>query len=171
MFINLNSKHKSCVSGLLIIIISIFALFDFTYSKDLEFIADEIYVQFSEKLLVNKSGKFKLSLQLESLFTDTPISEIRAVFPMSSPDKRLPGMDRVYRMKVNNTANILKTLQRLEESTVVIYAERIPIRRMFEVPNDPLWNSQYHLSLLQVDSARDIHTGDNSVNIAIFHAR
>ena len=164
---NLNSKYKSRVSGLLIIIISIFALFDFTYSKDPEFIADEIYVQFSEKLEVSKFGRFKLSLQLESLFTATPISEIIAVFPGSSPDKRLPGMDRVYRMRVKNPANILKTLQRLEESPAVIYAERIPIRRMFEVPNDPLWSSLFHLSLLQVDSARDIHTGDNSVNIAI----
>jgi subtilisin family serine protease len=132
-----------------------------------DYLPDEIYVQFHEELAVNADGNFQLMPQVESVFTATPIVEIRAVFPRVLPDKRLPGMERIYRIKIQNPERLSGLLQRLSENPAVVYAEPVPLRRMFEIPNDPRWNSQYHLSLLQVDSARSIHSGDKGVAIAI----
>jgi subtilisin family serine protease len=132
-----------------------------------DYLPDEIYVQFYEELRLDAGADYRLAPQMESLFAATPIIEIRPVFPGILTDKRLPGMERTYRIKVQNSTELPETLRRLSESSAVVYAERVPLRRMFEIPNDPLWNSQYHLSLLQVDSARGIHTGDSSVAIAV----
>jgi hypothetical protein len=131
------------------------------------FIPDEIYIQFKYELDVDSNGRFQLEPSVTALFSATPIVEIHSVFPKSELDNRLSGMERIYRIKVSNAENLGETLHRLSTSSNVVYAERIPIRRMFEIPNDPRWYSQYHLQLLKVDSARGIHTGDSSVVIAI----
>ena len=125
MIYNFKSNYASHLPVLLIVIIGIFSVAEVTFCKDSEFITDEFYVQFSEKLSVNKSGRYQLGQHLESLFSSTPVSDIRAVFPETSPDKRLSGMDRVYRIKIKNAANILKTIQRLEESD----SQRMPCHR------------------------------------------
>jgi len=150
---------------IIICVLIIFAISGF--AKEYNYLPDEIYVQFMEELDVDTKGDVKIEPHIASLFSATPIIEIRAAFPKPNPDSRLPGMERIYRIKVRNPDYLEQTIQRLAKSYEVVYAERVPLRRMFEVPNDPLWFSQYHLQLLQVDSARSIHTGDSSVAIAI----
>jgi len=131
------------------------------------FIKDEIYVRFADKLPADNKGQVKITPVLRDLFRATPIVRIRPVFPAVHGRSLLEGMDRTYRIKVQNPENLVLTMERMGHSDQVKYAERIAIRRMSEVPNDPLWNSQYYLTLIEVDSARDIHVGDSSVTIAI----
>lgn len=148
-------------------VLSVLSLTTFVLQAGGDFLPDEIYVQFSYELSADASGNLQLEPQIEALFAATPIAAINPVFPKTMPDRRLEGMERTYRIKVQNPNRLSEILQRLSESPAVVYAERIPLRQMFDIPNDPLWNSQYHLALLQVDSARSIHTGDPSVAIAI----
>lgn len=129
---------------------------------------DEIYIQFTRELdMDSQHAIHQLSPDINGLFSATPVVEIKPVFPEAKSHTRLPEMESVYRIKVRNPAFLDETLQKLSNSPEVVYAEKIPIRKMYEVPNDPLWNSQYNLQLLQVDSARGIHTGDSSIAIAI----
>jgi len=110
---------------------------------------------------------YQLRSDVNRLFSATPVLEIKPVFPEVKPDTRLAGMESIYRIKVRNPESLDETLQKLSKDPAVVYAEKVPVRKMFDVPNDPLWNSQYHLQLLQVDSARGIHTGDSSIAIAV----
>jgi len=128
---------------------------------------DEIFVQFSHKLEKDSREQFQLDPLIEPLFSNTSVIRIQAVFPGSKPEKLLPGMDRVFRIKVDNPKFLGQTLEQLNKSSEVVYAERVPLRRMFEISNDPFWNTQYQHSLMQLDSARTIHIGDRSVVIAI----
>lgn len=155
------------MSRFLSLILSVLILNNFVLPADEVFLPDEIYVQFFHELAADASGNLQLEPQVEALFAAVPIASISPVFPKTAPDKRLAGMQRTYRIKVQNPDHLSDILQRLSESPAVVYAERVPLRRMFDIPNDPLWNSQYHLALLQTDSARSIHTGDRSVAIAI----
>lgn len=150
-----------------IIIVLIIFLFNGIVRGTNLFIPDEIYVQFKYELDVDSKGQFQLEPSVNALFSATPIGEIHSVFLKSALNERLPGMENIYRIKVSNFENLDETLHLLSTNSNVIYAERIPVRRMFEIPNDPFWYSQYHLQLLKVDSARAIHTGDSSVVIAI----
>jgi hypothetical protein len=154
------------MNRIIIFILTIFLFNEFVQGTDL-FIPDEIYIQFKNELDVDSKGQLQLEPSVTPLFSATPIVAIHSVFPKSELDKRLAGMERIYRIKVSNAENLDETLHGLSTSSNVVYAERIPIRRMFEIPNDPRWYSQYHLQLLKVDSARGIHTGDSSVVIAI----
>lgn len=141
--------------------------FNFAQNSVDLFIEDEIYVRFADKLPADDRGQVTIPDDLRELFRETPLLQIRPVFPPAPGRLLLPGMDRTYRIKLRNPQNLTLTLDRLNRSPRVDYAERIAIRRMSEVPNDPLWSSQYYLTLMKVDSARDIHTGDSSVAIAI----
>jgi subtilisin family serine protease len=154
------------MNRIIIFVLTIFLFNEFVQGTDL-FIPDEIYIQFKNELDVDSKGQLQLEPSVTPLFSATPIVAIHSVFPKSELDKRLAGMERIYRIKVSNAENLDETLHGLSTSSNVVYAERIPIRRMFEIPNDPRWYSQYHLQLLKVDSARGIHTGDSSVVIAI----
>jgi len=150
----------------IISILTFFLFNGFINGTDL-LIPDEIYIQFKNELDVDLKGQFQLESSVNALFSATPIVEIHSVFPKLESNNYLPGMERIYRIKVSNPENINETLQGLSTNSNVVYAERIPVRQMFEIPNDPFWFSQYHLQLLKVDSARGIHTGDSSVAIAI----
>lgn len=157
--------RKALMLRITFCVLTAFAVLGF--AKETSQSPDEIYVQFAKQLQLETNGDFKLEPRIASLFSVTPIVKVNAVFP--NPDTRglVPGMERIYRIKVGNSKSLEHTLQRLAESPEVVYVEHVPIRQMFEVPNDPLWFSQYHLQLLQADSARSIHTGDTSIAIAI----
>jgi hypothetical protein len=130
-------------------------------------ISDEIYVQFSKKVKLNKQGDIKPEPHINKLFASNPIVAIRSVFPGISPENSIDGMDRTYRIRLKHSHRLGETLDILNQSPDIIYAEPVPLRRLFEISNDPLWNNQYHLSLLELDSARSIHHGADSISIAI----
>ncbi|UCF64708.1 MAG: S8 family serine peptidase, partial [bacterium] len=127
----------------------------------------DIYVQFSKKLDLNNKGEFELGQNIKILFSENPIKKIKPVFPGISSKIHPEGMERTYRITLEVPDRMSETLHKINESPSVVYAEPVPIRKMFEVSDDPLWNSQYHLSLVVLDSARDIHPGEDSIVIAV----
>ncbi|HFE65558.1 MAG TPA: hypothetical protein ENK14_14255, partial [Caldithrix sp.] len=154
---------------LLFFLTTLLILTEAIYSQTPEplFIRDEIYVRFSEQVSLDSQGVPDLNQPVQALFAATPILQIRPVFPAQKEQQRLPGMERVFRIQVQNANRLEETLRKLNTSSLIVYAEPIPVRLMFELPNDPLWFSQYHMALMEVDSARDIFQGDSSVAIAI----
>ncbi len=131
------------------------------------FSSGEIYVKLSHPLAKDHQHHFLLDSDLAKLFAANSIDRIRQVFPEIRAVDLLPGMENIYRIKLHNPDLLEKTLNNLSASPDVEYAEPVPVRQLFDIPNDPFWNSQYHLALLQVDSARDIHSGDPGVAIAV----
>ena len=154
---------------LLFLLTTLLILTEAIYSQtpELLLIRDEIYVRFSEQVSLDSQGVPDLNQPVQALFAATPILQIRPVFPAQKEQQRLPGMERVFRIQVQNANRLEETLRKLNTSSLIVYAEPIPVRLMFELPNDPLWFSQYHMALMKVDSARDIFQGDSSVAIAI----
>ena len=154
---------------LLFLLTTLLILTEAIYSQtpELLLIRDEIYVRFSEQVSLDSQGVPDLNQPVQALFAATPILQIRPVFPAQKEQQRLPGMERVFRIQVQNANRLEETLRKLNTSSLIVYAEPIPVRLMFELPNDPLWFSQYHMALMEVDSARDIFQGDSSVAIAI----
>jgi len=144
-----------------------FASSAFSQSSSETSIGTDIYVQFREKLNINSEGKIELKKNIQLLFSENPVRSIQSVFPGRVTANHLEGMDRTYRLRLEKPQYIDKILKILNNTPEVIYAESVPVYRMFEVSNDPLWNTQYHLSLVVLDSARDIHPGEDSIVIAI----
>ncbi|MCK4894376.1 MAG: S8 family serine peptidase, partial [Calditrichia bacterium] len=150
-----------------ILLIHFLTLSIYSQASEDDHVSDEIFVQFNMDIKYSHRGVIEFDTVVETLFSSNPILDIRPVFPEISPDNRLTGMNRTYRIKVAEPLQITETLKSLNKSPEVVYAELVPIRKMYGISNDPLWNSQYHLSLLELDSARDIHGGDSTIVIAI----
>jgi subtilisin family serine protease len=130
-------------------------------------ISDEIYIQFKYRILFDDQNNWQLTPGINKLFASNPVEKIKPVFPGVVAEQSIQGMDRTYRVKLEYPQSLKETLRILNQHPDVVYAEPVPLHRMFEISDDPLWNSQYHLSLVALDSARDIHHGSDTVSIAI----
>ncbi len=155
------------IKSIPLLFIPLMILSIFSQTAEESFIRNQIYIQFTRGVEFDNQGKLEAESTLQQIFLDNPIVDIQPVFPPASPDRRLPGMERTYRIKLTRSSDVEETIRRLNLNAEVAFAEPVPLRKMFEISNDPLWNSQYHLALMELDSARDIHKGNRGVSIAI----
>ncbi len=148
-------------------------------SPQIEFVPGEIIVKF-------KAGVRPQSLGTDDqgwLMTDLPflnvLSAQHGVTHMDMMVKALPvepkaratlmqeGLNRVYKLKVDEKADLARLIRAFKSSPYVEYAEPNYIAHAFTTPNDPYWSSQWGMTKIEAPSAWDITTGSNSVVIAI----
>ena len=92
-----------------------------------------------------------------------PISTLRELGV--EPVDRIPQVD-TWIVKVPEGAE-LKTAEKLQKDIRVEYAEPDYYVHELLIPNDPLFNRQWHLSLVDCPGAWDIATGSSDIIIAI----
>jgi thermitase len=77
------------------------------------------------------------------------------------------GLDRIYKLKVDEKADLAQVIRAFKSNPYVEYAEPNYIAHVFITPNDPYWSSQWGMTKIEAPAAWDITTGSASVTIAI----
>jgi len=148
-------------------------------SPQIEFVPGEIIVKF-------KAGVRPQSLGTDDqgrLTTDLPflnvLSARHRVTDMDMMVNALPaepkaratlvgeGLNRIYKLKVDEKADLAQVIRAFKSSPYVEYAEPNYIAYISRTPNDPNWSSQWGMTKIEAPAAWDITTGSDSVTIAI----
>ncbi|NIO72039.1 MAG: S8 family serine peptidase, partial [Anaerolineae bacterium] len=77
------------------------------------------------------------------------------------------GLNRIYKLKVDEKADLAQAIRAFKSSPYVEYAEPNYIAHVFITPNDSYWSSQWGMTKIEAPAAWDITTGSDSVTIAI----
>jgi len=148
-------------------------------TPQIEFVPGEIIVKL-------KAGFRPQSLGTDDqgrLVTDKPflnvLSARHGVTDMAPMVKTLPdepkaratlvrkGLNRIYKLKVDEKADLAQAIEAFKSSPYVEYAEPNYIVHVFITPNDSYWSSQWGMTKIEAPAAWDITTGSGSVTIAI----
>ena len=141
-------------------------------------VPDELIVKFKNKLKTNSSGK------INPQDTGTPSIDIRNKskkvasidqifaegrnFESVSSDVAEKGLDRIYRMKFSNQADVTSLVQSYKQDSNVEYAQPNYVYHIANTtPNDPLLSTQYALTKIKAFQAWDTTTGSSSVIVAV----
>ncbi len=96
-----------------------------------------------------------------SLFTTYSVTSVEAPYKILDSTK----FWKTYRVTFSDTANINSFISGLQALTTVEYAEKVPAMYTQSTPNDP--NYPYHLSLINANTASNIHIATGSAIVAI----
>jgi thermitase len=145
----------------------------------IEFVPGEIIVKFKAGVLPQALGTDDQG----RLATDLPflnvLSARHRVTDMDMMVKTLPvepkaratlvqeGLNRIYKLKVDEKADLAQVIRAFKSSPYVEYAEPNYIAHVFITPSDLYWNSQWGMTKIEAPAAWDITTGSDSVTIAI----
>jgi len=148
-------------------------------SPQIEFVPGEIIVKFKARVRPQALGTDDQG----RLATDLPflnvLSARHRVTDMDMVVKSLPaeprarailvrkGLNRIYKLKVDEKADLAQAIRAFKSSPYVEYAEPNYITCISETPNDPYWGSQWGMTKIEAPAAWDITTGSGSVTIAI----
>jgi thermitase len=77
------------------------------------------------------------------------------------------GLNRIYKLKLDEKADLAQAIKAFKSSPYVEYAEPNYTVHVFITPNDSYWNSQWGMTKIEAPAAWDITTGSSSVTIAI----
>jgi thermitase len=148
-------------------------------SPQIEFVPGEIIVKFRAKVRPQSLGTDDQG----RLATDLPflnaLSARHKVTDMDLMVKALPaepkaratlvreGLNRIYKLKVDEKADLAQVIRAFKSSPYVEYAEPNYIAHAFITPNDPYWSSQWGMTKIEAPAAWDITTGSSDVTIAI----
>ncbi|MGE3801326.1 MAG: S8 family serine peptidase, partial [Candidatus Kapaibacterium sp.] len=107
------------------------------------------------------------------------LTDRRSLFPMapytgggSFTTSALPdeGFDRIYVLSIAQGVGIYGAISHLMETGALEYAEPYFTFDLHYTPNDPRFNEQYALNLINVREAWDITQGDSTMAIAVCDA-
>ncbi|MEQ8242173.1 S8 family serine peptidase [Fulvivirga sp.] len=112
-----------------------------------------------------KSGGLS-GLKSKSLKTNKLINAQRAVSHISSKNAQHP-LSNIYRIEVENSQELINTINELLQDDNVIYAEPYFNHRPLFVPNDSAIAQQTYLSVVKAYDAWTIEKGDSSIVIGI----
>lgn len=148
-------------------------------SPQMEFVPGEIIVKF-------KAGVRPQALGTDAqgrLATDLPfLNALSARYGVTDMDlmvKTLPaepkarallvqeGLNRIYKLKVGEKADLNQVIRAFTSSPYVEYAEPNYIAHASITPNDSYWSSQWGMTKIEAPAAWDITPGSDSVMIAI----
>lgn len=102
--------------------------------------------------------------QCQALDVKKLFGEHRFKFPVKSA---LIGLDRIYEVKIPETASVEDLCRELNQQPGIAYAEPVYLCETHAVPNDSLYSEQYYLPQISAEEAWDVAGGDSSVIIAI----
>jgi thermitase len=148
-------------------------------SPQIEFVPGEMIVKFKARVRPQALGTDDQG----RLATDLPflnvLSARHRVTDMDMMVKALPvepkaratlmqkGLNRIYKLKVDEKADLAQVIRAFKSSPYVEYAEPNYIAHVFRIPNDLYWSSQWGMTKIEAPAAWDITTGSDSVTIAI----
>ncbi len=119
-------------------------------------------------------GKASFALaSLDRIMDDLQVNEARQLFPWEKNGPTLgssmPDYTRFYEMSYSADVSVEDVIQALSKNPHVAKVEPVWALPMSATPNDPLFNSQWHMTTLNMNvrAAWDHETGSDSIIIAI----
>jgi subtilisin family serine protease len=98
------------------------------------------------------------------LLSKHSVTEIFQPFPLLTSKE----LQQTYQISFENIFGVDELIEQLQQLPFIEYAERVPLNTLFITPNDPFYTTdQWHLPVIQADSAWNISTGSKSVVIAL----
>ena len=89
----------------------------------------------------------------------------RSQLSKTRPD--LPDISRIYRVALADGMDVRRAASIFGSDPSVEYAEPIPFHYLHETPNDPLFNVQWFLDLIDAEGAWDVHKGENGADVVV----
>jgi len=145
----------------------------------IEFVPGEIIVKFKagvrpQSLGTDEQGRLATDLPFLNVLSArhgvTDMDLMVKLLP-AEPDARATlvqeGLNRIYKLKVDEKADLAQVIRAFKSSPYVQYAEPNYIAYISKTPNDPYWSSQWSMTKIEAPAAWDITTGSSSVAIAI----
>jgi len=127
----------------------------------------EIYIKFNDRSPIYWDSDFKLSVSSIKELTDYAdeygIYEVENTFYFALSEK----LKRVLRIRFNNKDQVEELISKMQSLPSIEYAERIPIDRKADNPNDTNLSSQWALPHIGGHAAHDIEMGSGAIDIAI----
>lgn len=148
-------------------------------SPQIEFVPGEIIVKFKAGVRPQSFGTdaqgrlatdlpFLNALSARHRVTDMDLMvEALPAEPKARATLTREGLNRIYKLKVDEKADLAQVIRAFKSSPYVEYAEPNYIAHVFITPNDPYWSSQWGMTKIEAPAAWDITTGSSSVTIAI----
>ena len=132
----------------------------------------EVYFQLKPSTPVISSGEKGVVAVNQVAFLDAlkntyQISKVVRPFYMTSDSK----LQRTYLIHFKDIHGVDSLISALQKDSVVAYAEKVPLFRIFYTPNDTYFNSSlsydWYLKVIQAEKAWDIQKGNPNIKIAI----
>jgi len=135
---------------------------------DLLYSSNEIIVKFKSDFS-DETHRFQLITSMLRIFDQISVKSIEPIFNDSKNKlfKSQLGLDRIYSIKYDGSADPLIISKKLGQFDGIEYAEPRYIYRVDYTPNDPSFGSQSYLNQVKATQAWDISKGDSSVVIGI----
>ncbi|MFT5886047.1 MAG: serine protease [Arcticibacterium sp.] len=138
---------------------------------DDDFVEGEIFVKVKPSLtggFNRTSASVNAQLEIPTIYaaiskSQGSVEQTKAPFYKS----KNAGLKNIYRIKLDGNTSLEEVLKDLKEDPSVIYAEPVRRRRIIGVPNDTLYNSQWHLEKIKAAQAWDINPGSQDVIVAV----
>ena len=142
------------------------------HSKDLykaEYVPNEIILKLAPETKIILPNSFATGIaEIDAVLLKFTIIDISPVVPYKKDlNPRLPDINRIYRIKYNDSIIPDILSDDLSELKYVIYAEPRYIPYETTTPNDPYYTNQWHLPVINADLAWNVTQGDTNVIIAI----
>ncbi|RME49373.1 MAG: hypothetical protein D6795_11730 [Deltaproteobacteria bacterium] len=99
---------------------------------------------------------------LQRLFSTLAVSRVRAVFPGHRRRAGLPDLSRYYEVHFERNRDPWDMAARLARHPSIVSAEPKRVAYMDDTPNDPLFSSQPHLSVIEAVAAWDHLHGEDA---------
>jgi len=97
------------------------------------------------------------AISVQKMFRHKPIPQ----------DSNIPDISRILKVRIPEQVSPIMVARELERDPAVEYAEPVYVRRLADVPNDPMYLSQQHLRQIHAPEAWDIQKGDSTVIVSI----
>ena len=129
-----------------------------------EFVPNEIYVKVKKEYYrrTNRANTNQVVMSLELPFLSK--GQSKSIVRNASRPFYLGKSDdvkRIYKLEVS--ADKLDTMiELLKQDAAVEYVEKIPVRKLFVQPNDPLFSQQWHLQKIQAEQAWAFQSASSS---------
>lgn len=114
------------------------------------------------------SGKAATNLptQFEYL-CNAKMRRVARMFQTKKQDRFTAELNRIIRIEYEGNASPAVIARKLSQMEGIEYAEPYYIPELFETPDDPLIDRQYHLGIIKAFEALDITQGDTNIVIGI----
>lgn len=122
------------------------------------------------KIPFPQAGKVSFGIaSLDAVAAEYNIKSLEKRFKQRSVPKNsgLPDLSRIYRVTFSDDLDVLEVAKHFDADPCIEYAEAVPINKVFEVPNDNMYDQLQHLLQIKAEAAWDIHKGENGTEEVI----
>lgn len=129
------------------------------------YFSDRIVIKFKDDTGFGIFNKASLPDKLKKHLSNFGAEEIIRKF---NPQKKYADeLNKIYEVKILQSFDPMLVAEKLSKFGEIEWAEPKFIDELFFTPNDPLFSSQYSLSIINAQEAWDINQGDPSIVIGI----